>query len=82
MAGNLGGDERLGFSVIGDAVNIAARVQDATRDTGDVVLLAENTRAALRNSRPALAERHGVELRGKREPVRVFAPQIGRAAPA
>ncbi len=78
VAGNLGGDGRLEFSVIGDAVNVAARVEAATRDTGDIILLAEDTRVALADGHPAVVERHGVELKGKREAVRVFALETVR----
>ena len=44
IAGNVGGAGRLEFSVIGDAVNVAARVEAATRGTGDLVLVSERTR--------------------------------------
>ena len=37
--GSIGGAGRLNFSVIGDAVNLAARVEAATRDTGDDLLI-------------------------------------------
>jgi len=39
--GSVGGGGRLEFTVIGDAVNVAARVEAATRETGDTVLLTE-----------------------------------------
>jgi len=74
VAGNVGGAGRLEFSVIGDAVNVAARVEAATRTTGDTILVAENTARLLRAPHPELVERSGVELRGKRERVRVYAP--------
>jgi adenylate cyclase len=74
VAGNVGGAGRLEFSVIGDAVNIAARVEAATRETGDAILLTERTRELLNGSGPELVERVGVELKGRREPVRVYAP--------
>ncbi|MFN2524845.1 MAG: adenylate/guanylate cyclase domain-containing protein, partial [Actinomycetota bacterium] len=35
VVGNIGGGGRLEFSVIGDAVNVAARIEAATRATGD-----------------------------------------------
>jgi adenylate cyclase len=47
VAGTIGGAGRLSFSVIGDAVNLAARVQDKTRETGDSVLITGATRAEL-----------------------------------
>jgi adenylate cyclase len=65
VAGNIGGAGRLEFSVIGDAVNVASRVEAATRDTGDAVLLSEETRARLRNGDVELEERPGLELKGK-----------------
>jgi adenylate cyclase len=74
VAGNVGGAGRFEFSVIGDPVNVAARVEAATRDTGDTILLTERTRALLQDSHPELAERTGVELKGKRETVTVYAP--------
>jgi adenylate cyclase len=74
VAGNVGGAGRFEFSVIGDPVNVAARVEAATRDTGDTILLTERTRELLQDSHPELAERTGVELKGKRETVRVYAP--------
>ena len=75
VAGNVGGAGRLEFSVIGDAVNVAARVEAATRETGDTVLLAARTNELLRSAQVDLEERPGVELKGKRERVAVYAPQ-------
>lgn len=73
VAGPLGGAGRLNFSVIGDVVNVAARVESATRETGDDVLLTDATRRTLR--RPiALVSRGARELKGKSEPVELFAP--------
>jgi adenylate cyclase len=74
VAGSIGGAGRLEFSVIGDAVNVAARVEAATRETGDEILLSEATRELLSDS-SGLAERPGIELKGKSEPVTLYAPQ-------
>jgi class 3 adenylate cyclase len=75
VAGPLGGAGRLNFSVIGDAVNVAARVEAATRQTGDDVLITSATRAALQGEWE-LVSRGGIELKGKAEPVEVFAPLV------
>jgi adenylate cyclase len=79
VAGNIGGDRRYEFSVIGDAVNVAARVEAATRQTGDTVLLTDRTAALLHRERPELKVRPGLELKGKRDAVPVYAPKA-RAA--
>jgi adenylate cyclase len=73
VAGNVGGGGRLEFSVIGDTVNVAARIEAATRETGDPILLSEHTVAALRRDEVELEERPDVELRGKSERVRLYA---------
>jgi adenylate cyclase len=73
VAGNVGGAGRLEFSVIGDPVNVAARVEAATRVTGDAVLLSEATARLLKGD-TELEERPGVELKGKRGPVTLYAP--------
>ena len=73
VAGSIGGAGRLNFSVIGDAVNIAARVEAATRETGDDVLVTSATRGRLLGG-PSMVSRGTVTLKGKSEPVEVFAP--------
>src|SRR5204863_666434 len=47
VAGSVGGGGRLEFTVIGDPVNVAARVERATRDGDDRILVTESTRALM-----------------------------------
>jgi class 3 adenylate cyclase len=81
IAGTVGGGGRLDFTVIGDAVNTAARVERVTRETGDTVLITDATRAELDGDGDGWRERPPVELEGKREPVRVYAPAVTLAPP-
>jgi adenylate cyclase len=80
LAGTIGGGGRLDFTVIGDAVNTASRVEAATRETGDDVLITDATRALLGTEPCEFVERPGIELRGKSEPVRLWGclPRGGR----
>ncbi len=71
VAGNVGGAGRLEFGVIGDAVNVAARVESATRETGDSILVAGPTKALLSDAL-ALEEREGAALKGKTEKVPLY----------
>ncbi|KAA1426206.1 adenylate/guanylate cyclase domain-containing protein [Nocardioides antri] len=73
VAGSIGGAGRLNFSVIGDPVNVAARVEAATRQTGDDVLITAATAAMLQREVP-LVSRGSVPLKGKAEPLEVLAP--------
>jgi class 3 adenylate cyclase len=79
IAGTVGGGGRVEFTVIGDVVNTAARVEAVTRDTGDDVLITDATRALLPTARFEFDERPSVPLKGKREEVRLWVPR-SRAA--
>ena len=84
VAGSIGGGGRLNFSVIGDAVNIAARVEAATRELEEEVLFTAATRDKLAETIEVTP--HGPRnLRGKDEPVELFSPvveTVERALPA
>jgi len=72
VAGTIGGGGRVDFTVIGDAVNTAARVESATRDTGDDLLITDATRTVL-NDNGVWIERSALPLKGKSQPVRIYA---------
>ena len=74
IAGNVGGAGRFEFSVIGDVVNVAARIEAATRDTGDVILISEQTKARLREPAVELSQRRDIALKGKQQPLCLYAP--------
>ena len=74
VAGTIGGGGHVEFTVIGDAVNTAARVEEVTRQTGDEILLTEATRCLLMHPPVGFEERPTVELKGKRERVALWAP--------
>jgi class 3 adenylate cyclase len=65
IAGTVGGGGRHEFTVIGDTVNIAARVEQLTKETGDAILITEATRLALTTPRPRTVRRGEFAVRGK-----------------
>jgi class 3 adenylate cyclase len=73
VLGSVGGGGRLEFAVIGDPVNVAARVEHLTRETGDTVLITEATRCLLSDGPPELDERGEFALKGVSEPVPIYA---------
>jgi adenylate cyclase len=75
LVGTIGGGQRRDFTVIGDPVNTAARVEAATRLTGDDFLITEDTLRALGLPPREFEERPSVSLKGKAATVRLFAPR-------
>jgi adenylate cyclase len=73
VVGSVGGGGRLEFTVIGDPVNIAARVEHLTRETGDAVLVTEATRCLLSDGHSKLESRGDFALKGVAEPVPIYA---------
>jgi adenylate cyclase len=47
VAGEMGTAERAKYGIIGDAVNVASRLEGANRSLGTTILLSDDTRAAL-----------------------------------
>jgi adenylate cyclase len=78
VAGNVGGGGRFDFTVIGNAVNVAAGVEAATRRTDDTILITEHAKLALRQPEVAWEERPAVPLKGKPEGVVLYAPRALR----
>jgi adenylate cyclase len=73
LAGTVGGGGKLDFTVIGDAVNVAARVEEVTRATGDTVLITEATKALVSDGELPLEPRGAITLKGRSDPVRIYA---------
>jgi adenylate cyclase len=72
IAGTIGGGGKLEFTLIGDTVNVAARVEQLTKTTGDVVLLTDHCVDALVARPPGLIDRGSHALKGKSAAVQVF----------
>jgi class 3 adenylate cyclase len=72
IAGTIGGGRKLEFTLIGDTVNVAARVEQLTKTTGDAILLTHHTVDALITRPRGLTDRGSHALKGKSATVQVF----------
>jgi adenylate cyclase len=72
LVGTIGAAGVAEHGVIGDPVNVAARVQDATREFGEPLLVTEATCLLLEAERPELVARGSLSLRGKARDVNVY----------
>jgi adenylate cyclase len=84
IAGTIGGGGKLEFTLIGDTVNVAARVEQLTKATGDAILLTQHCVDSLTSQPPGLLDRGFHVLKGKSASVQVFGldhradAQVGR----
>ena len=69
VAGNLGGERRMDYSVIGDTVNVAARLEGVAK--GGEVVITNVTRDLLGDSFK-LEELEPVKVKGKEKPLHIF----------
>jgi adenylate cyclase len=73
----MGSHSRFDYSMLGDAVNLAARLEGVNKQFGSYTLVSEFTRDAVLAGpgRPiAMRELGRVAVVGRRQPVRVFEP--------
>ena len=74
IVGNMGAETRLDYSVVGDAVNLGARLEAETRKQDTPILISEYTYNKTNNF-PCI-ELDEVTVKGKEEPVKIYAPLI------
>ena len=77
IVGNMGSENRLDYSVIGDAVNLGARLEAETRKQDTPILFSEFTLKSFKDPSGIVYENLGsVNVKGKEEPVKIYAPLI------
>jgi adenylate cyclase len=68
--GNMGSDQRFDYSVLGDGVNLASRLEGQSKTYGMTIVIGEKTYAALHDF--ATIELDCIKVKGKTEAVRIY----------
>ncbi|MEO5326848.1 MAG: GAF domain-containing protein [Magnetococcus sp. THC-1_WYH] len=71
VSGNIGSPKRMDYTMIGDGVNLAARLESACKQYSAQILISENTYRKLRGTY-RIREVDKVVVKGKTKPVSIF----------
>ena len=78
VVGNMGSDTRFDYSAIGDAVNLAARLESSTKEVGeDIVIGYDTISASSFSDQIMLKELDSIFVKGKEKPIKIYTLQNG-----
>ena len=72
IAGNIGSSERMSYALVGDAVNVASRIQALNKEFGTTVLVSGTTQAQLASAAD-LSPLSAVKVKGRSSEVAIYA---------
>jgi len=78
LLGNCGSEDRFDYTAIGDAVNLAARLESSTKEVGEDIVIGYDTISSSNFSNEVLLkELDSIFVKGKEKPIKIYTLQDG-----
>ena len=69
VVGNMGSDTRFDYSAIGDAVNLAARLESSTKEVGEDIIIGYET---IKSYKGKIVTLKSIYVKGKEKPIKIY----------